>query len=151
MGRRRALSALLTQHDLVVAATVEDADDRDGIVENGERDNESPRVSDRPLSPIVRRPGRPDVVTRGAAVRERRKFGNAAGPSQKVTIAWVKWAALSGNQFHRCGRTIFQLRQCLASIHKPAGGHRPASCLTASCARTSLAVTTSFGSATSAS
>jgi len=96
MGRRRALSALLTQHDLVVAATVEDADDRDGIVENGERDNESPRVSDRPLSPIVRRPGRPDVVTRGAAVRERRKFGNAAGPSQKVTIAWVKWAALSG-------------------------------------------------------
>ena len=96
MGRRRALSALLTQHDLVVAATVEDADDRDGIVENGERDNESPRVSDRPLSPIVRRPGRPDVVTRGAAVRERRKFGNAAGPSQKVTIAWVKRVALSG-------------------------------------------------------
>ena len=89
MDRLRLGCVLLAQHDLVVTAAVQDADDRDGVVENGERDNESPLSSDRPQA-------RPDVVTRGAAVRERRKFGNAAGPSQKVTIAWVKWAALSG-------------------------------------------------------
>src|ERR1700758_4100773 len=137
---RRILRSTLriTQSRLVIAPAVEDADDRHGLVEHCERNNDPPPETDCAQSS-------PDVVARAAAMWECGQL--LAVSDDRLRVARRDFGRRRG------GDIAVQLRELIFRLGREddAGTHALPACSAASRARTLCAVMAREGSATTAS